>query len=261
MSGTDSDAGGAATADPDGGPPSPDARADDAAAAVDDCWNRIGIRGDRSCPRLAEHVHCRNCPVHGRAAIRMLDRHDSARRTPAHDLPGGGQADEGQTDDGVDGVAARRRFLVFRLGGEWLGLPSRRLLEVTPVAMVHSLPHQRQAAILGVTNVRGTLAACISLARFLDVVPAQDAATDTAGSGRRTVPRTLILNVQDGPIAVPVDEVEGIHPLTERAVAPVSPDGARPIGRFAVGVLQWRGRSVTLLDDSALVAALVGSLA
>ncbi len=36
--------------------------------SVDDCWNRIGVRGDRSCPKLAEHIHCRNCPVHAAAA-------------------------------------------------------------------------------------------------------------------------------------------------------------------------------------------------
>ena len=31
--------------------------------AFDDCWNRIGISGDRSCPELVQHVLCRNCPV------------------------------------------------------------------------------------------------------------------------------------------------------------------------------------------------------
>jgi len=41
---------------------------------VDDCWNRIGIRGDKSCGQLAGHVHCRNCPVYATAAKRILDR-------------------------------------------------------------------------------------------------------------------------------------------------------------------------------------------
>ncbi|HBP1772226.1 TPA: chemotaxis protein CheW, partial [Pseudomonas aeruginosa] len=35
---------------------------------VDDCWNRIGVHGDKSCERLAEHVHCRNCEVYAAAA-------------------------------------------------------------------------------------------------------------------------------------------------------------------------------------------------
>ncbi len=43
-------------------------------APIDDCWNRIGVRGDGSCPRLAGYIHCRNCPVHDAAAARVLDR-------------------------------------------------------------------------------------------------------------------------------------------------------------------------------------------
>ncbi|MGH8519144.1 MAG: chemotaxis protein CheW, partial [Panacagrimonas sp.] len=39
-----------------------------------DCWNRIGVSGDRSCGRLQQHVHCRNCPVYSDAAARFLDR-------------------------------------------------------------------------------------------------------------------------------------------------------------------------------------------
>ncbi|HCF6871985.1 TPA: chemotaxis protein CheW, partial [Pseudomonas aeruginosa] len=41
---------------------------------VDDCWNRIGVHGDKSCERLAEHVHCRNCEVYAAAATYLLDR-------------------------------------------------------------------------------------------------------------------------------------------------------------------------------------------
>ena len=43
--------------------------------AIDDCWNRIGIHGDKSCPLLAEHIHCRNCSVYSAAATRLLDRY------------------------------------------------------------------------------------------------------------------------------------------------------------------------------------------
>ena len=39
-----------------------------------ECWNRIGIGGDRSCPELETHIHCRNCPVHAQAARAFFDR-------------------------------------------------------------------------------------------------------------------------------------------------------------------------------------------
>ena len=38
------------------------------------CWNRIGTSGDRSCPELEQHVHCRNCPVFASAARVFFDR-------------------------------------------------------------------------------------------------------------------------------------------------------------------------------------------
>ena len=35
---------------------------------VQDCWNKIGIAGDRSCPELTKHIVCQNCPVFASAA-------------------------------------------------------------------------------------------------------------------------------------------------------------------------------------------------
>ena len=42
--------------------------------AAGDCWNRIGTAGDRSCPELETHIHCRNCPVFASAARTFFDR-------------------------------------------------------------------------------------------------------------------------------------------------------------------------------------------
>ena len=39
-----------------------------------DCWNRIGTSGDRTCPELQIHIHCRNCPVFASAARTFFDR-------------------------------------------------------------------------------------------------------------------------------------------------------------------------------------------
>ena len=38
-----------------------------------DCWNHIGVRGDRSCPLLPPVVHCQNCAVFSAAGRRFLD--------------------------------------------------------------------------------------------------------------------------------------------------------------------------------------------
>ena len=44
------------------------------ALPVLDCWNSIGVKGDRSCPKLRDAIHCHNCEVFANAARTFLDR-------------------------------------------------------------------------------------------------------------------------------------------------------------------------------------------
>ncbi|MCY1538367.1 CheW-like domain protein [compost metagenome] len=145
---------------------------------------------------------------------------------------------------------------MFRLGEEWLGLATRSLVEVAAMGPIHSLPHQRSLTLLGVTNVRGALVACLSLAEVLGLEKGGAAATD-----RRIVPRLLIFASQGGPLVAPVDEVDGIHGIPLDAV--VEPGRAADLAarQFASGVVQWRGRSITLLDEDLLLQAMARSLA
>ena len=41
---------------------------------LDDCWNRIGVFGQRSCPELLSCVHCRNCSVYSAAGHSLFER-------------------------------------------------------------------------------------------------------------------------------------------------------------------------------------------
>lgn len=212
---------------------------------VDDCWNRMGVRGDKSCPKLVEHVHCRNCEVYAAAATRLLDRYSlSQEHVALYDQ----SADDQQQ--------ASRSLIVFRLGDEWLGLATRTLVEVSPLAPIHSLPHQRSRALLGVANVRGALVPCVSLAELLGL----DAATGKVSG--RVVPRLLILAAQGGNVVAPVDEVLGIHAFAEQTLdaASASQAGNAASGKFTRGVLQWQQRSVRLLDEDLLLHAVIRSL-
>ena len=38
-----------------------------------DCWNRIGVWGDGTCPELPPVIHCHNCPVFAVAGKKFLD--------------------------------------------------------------------------------------------------------------------------------------------------------------------------------------------
>lgn len=216
----------------------------DADDVIDDCWNRIGVHGDRSCPLLPEHIHCRNCAVYSAAATRLLDRY-ALVQDPRDQI----QVTELARD------LKTRSILVFRLGEEWLGLATRCLSEVAPLQAIHSLPHQRSRALLGVANVRGALVACISLVELLGLDSQPVASTST-----RIVARMLILAAEGGPVVVPVDEVEGIHRMEERVLDNASTSGTHANARFTRGVLQWKDRSLRLLDEQELLSAVYRSL-
>jgi len=139
---------------------------------------------------------------------------------------------------------------MFRLGEEWLGLVTRCLAEVAPLQPIHSLPHQRSRALLGVANVRGALVACLSLVELLGL----DATTGVV-SGARVMPRMLIIAAHGGPVVVPVDEVDGIHAIDERTLSAASSSGSQTAGRYTRGVLQFRGRSLRWLDEEQLLSA------
>ena len=215
----------------------------DEAQAIDDCWNRIGIHGDHSCPLLADHIHCRNCAVYSAAATHLLDRYALQ------------QDDERHSSAVVEVQVATRSLLMFRLGEEWLALSTRSLVEVAPLQTVHSLPHQRSRALLGVANVRGALVACLSLVELLGL----EASTAVA-SGARVMPRMLIIAAQGGPVVVPVDEVDGIHAIDQRLLDAASQSGQQAGARYTRGVLPYKGRSLRWLDEEQLLSAVTRSL-
>ncbi|NUT73615.1 chemotaxis protein CheW [Pseudomonas sp. C1C7] len=214
------------------------------AQAIDDCWNRIGIHGDKSCPLLVDHIHCRNCSVYSAAATRLLDRYALQ------------QEDRVQVADTVEEEVKTRSLLMFRLGEEWLGLATRSLVEVAPQQAIHSLPHQRSRALLGVANVRGALVACLSLSELLGL----ESGGGGAAPGARVMPRMLIIAAHGGPVVVPVDEVDGIHAIDERLLDAASRSGTHADAKYTRGVLQFRGRSLRWLDEEQLLSAVTRSL-
>jgi len=213
------------------------------AQAIDDCWNRIGIHGDKSCPLLSEHIHCRNCAVYSTAATRLLDRYALQ------------QDDRVQVSNTVESEVKTRSLLMFRLGEEWLGLATRCLVEVAPSQAIHSLPHQRSGALLGVANVRGALVACLSLVELLGL----DGISNVA-SGTRVMPRMLIIAAHGGPVVVPVDEVDGIHAIDEQILDAASRSGTQASAKYTRGVLPFKGRSLRWLDEEQLLSAVTRSL-
>jgi chemotaxis-related protein WspD len=212
---------------------------------MDDCWTTIGVRGDRSCPELTQHVHCRNCPVYSAGAMRLLDGESAvddlawwssqiARPNPVKALN-------------------TQSIVVFRIGSEWLAVPTACVAEVANLLPVHVLPHRPAGVVLGLASVRGELLICVSLGHMLGLEPSIQALQKVRG----TVHRRLLVIRRDQVRAVcPVDEVHGIHRFHPRELkdVPATVAGAAPT--YSKALLSWRDRSVGLLDDELLFHSL-----
>jgi chemotaxis-related protein WspD len=215
---------------------------------VNDCWSRIGVRGDVSCPELQHHVHCHNCPVHAEAALALLDReppagtHASWTRHFAEPL-----------ETGTSGTVA---FFVFRLGRDWFAMPVGLVAEVAPERTIHTLPHRPHGVVLGVVNLHGALVVCLSLGAVLGL--------DGVGSGatERQFERARMLMLRQGDVraACPVDEVSGIHRIDPAALVetPAAVAGARSCVSH---VWPWRDGAVGVIDTTLLCQAIRRSVA
>ncbi|RQZ19851.1 chemotaxis protein CheW [Burkholderia sp. Bp9031] len=226
--------------------------ADDATIGVDDCWNRIGTRGDRSCERLADCLRCLNCPVYAYHAAKLLERPlgvaemaDATQRISAFDATRAHGGDD-----------TRQAALAFRVADEWLALPIGVLREIAGTRPIHSLPHRRHSAVRGVVNIRGTLRIAISIGALLGLEAGN--VGHAGADGRFT--RLLVAAHQGDPVVFPVDEVEGVLRFGASEWVPVPATVGRASAGLSRGVLSWRGKSVGLLDDDRLFDAVTRSM-
>jgi chemotaxis-related protein WspD len=224
---------------------------------IDDCWNRIGVRGDRSCPELQEHGHCRNCPVQRAVSTELLAHQvpdDYAAMWTEHVSRPAQQADRDTSSS-----------VIFRIGAEWLALPSATIQEISNLKPVHRVPHRTSGVVLGVVNVRGELLICVSLERVFGVeaAPTVDRSAPARGSADHTAlrKRLLVIRRKDLRAACPVDYVHGVHRYPPTALGPVPATVAKAGTRYSRALLGWRDQTVGVLDEEVLFSALKRGMA
>ena len=206
-----------------------------------DCWNHVGVRGDRSCPLLPPVVHCQNCPVFSAAGRRFLD----APSPPGYLDEWTERLARPADEEPADLVG----LLIFRLADEWLALPLSALAEVTAAKPVHRIPH-RAGYLAGLVNIRGELTLCAHLWKVLGL-PAP-------GSGQAK--RMLVVRRESERWVFAVDSIEQVHrlPLADVGLPPATV--GRAANHLARGVFAWENRSVGLLDAERLFETLRGKL-
>jgi chemotaxis-related protein WspD len=206
-----------------------------------DCWNHIGVSGDRSCPELARVVHCRNCAVFTAAGRRFL-------KGP----PPAGYLEEwtarlAEPEEKAAGELVS--VLVFRLADEWLALPVQALVEVIPLRPIHRIPF-RGGLLAGLVNVRGELHLAVRLDQVLGIQRA-------SGEQEKAAPRRLLVVRRQTEVWVfPVDEVDRVVRFPAVELVSVPPTLSRAATRFTRAVYRYDDRAVGLLDEQQLFETL-----
>jgi chemotaxis-related protein WspD len=204
---------------------------------LDDCWNRIGVKGDGSCPELPKVVHCHNCPVFAAAGQRLFEREPPAECVEQW------TADLAREDRAADGDTAA--VLVFRIAEEWLALNVAALAEVSEKRVVRRVPQRTDRMFLGLVNIRGELQLCVALAELLGI-----------GGGTGQPERLLIADDPPRRWALAVDEVSGVQRVTTRHLGNVPATVANSLAHFSQGVFNWGDKRVGYLSSARLFAAM-----
>lgn len=215
-----------------------------AAPEAEPCFRTIGVWGDRSCPELTAHVHCLRCPVFARSARDLFDRPPPAdyREEWTRVL---GQRDAAVLEGGVS-------HLVFRVGAEWLALPTRGCVEVTSHHGAHPLAHRRGAAFEGIVNVRGQLLLACSLRTLLGIPDAQ------GGTARALL---LVVELAGERWALVIDEVAAVLRVSERSTREVPSTLEAAMAHHVRVIVDDGARTIGLLDEASLSASLTRCVA
>jgi chemotaxis-related protein WspD len=220
---------------------------------IDDCWNRIGVQGDKSCEKLVAAVHCRNCSVFESAGSALFDRpltdeliDDWTKRVATPDSAEGG-----------DSVST----LVFRIGDELLAFDVRTMTEVCEWRPFHSVPGSHSRLVLGLVNVRGRLLLLATLARLLEIDDREfERGENDLDDPKRKARRMLV--VADGPHewVFPVEAVEGVIRRPKSAISDPPSTIRNSLAAFGSGVFSYRDSKVGLLESGRVFEALKRSM-
>jgi chemotaxis-related protein WspD len=219
---------------------------DNAAPVIDDCWNRIGVKGDGTCPELRAAIHCCNCPVFAAGGQRLFDG------PPPEQYLDEQTRQVAQVPEQADARTAP--VLLLRLGDEWLGLDVGVVVEIAQPRVIRRIPHRSDRLLLGLANIRGSLELCVDFRELLGIEPAVG---DQQDPRKR---RWLVTEHGLHRWVLTTDEVAGVHRMTADAVGNVPSTVARRRRHFAHGVFSWQGKRVGYLSANRVFEALEESI-
>lgn len=213
------------------------------------CYNSIGISGDRSCPELANFVHCRNCPVYASIGRQLLER--TIPQNYRHQWTE--LFSEKQVESNTSSVTDTLTVVIFRLQREWLALSTQVFQETTFPTTVHTIPHRSNQILQGLVNIRGELQLCISLTHLLNLTTI-DTTVETLSPV--VYPRMMVVANAGSIWVFPVDEVYGVERFYQHELRDTPNSVTATTNNFTKGFFYWREKSLGYLDEELLFTTL-----
>ena len=144
-------------------------------------------------------------------------------------------------------MASAVSVLIFRLGVEWLAFRTQAVAEVTTPRPVHRIPHRSNQVLWDWST---------SKARFNFVSRCRGLLG--VEEHRRSSTRLVVLRDRDRAEiwAFEADEVLGVHRVPRSQLRGVPSTLVNPAVGFSQAVLSWNERSIGLLDEQRVFAAL-----
>jgi chemotaxis-related protein WspD len=212
---------------------------------VVDCWNSIGVKGDRSCPKLREAIHCHNCEVFADAARAFLDR-----PAPADYLI---EVTDSLARNAELKSAEAVSVVLFEVGDQLLAIDTKAVVEVTSSRRPHRVGHRNGRIFSGIVNIHGQLELCCSLSGLLHIEA-------RAGAAAKSNARMLLVEHDGLRWSFDVDAVLGVHRFEALDVTPVPATSQQDVASYMQSVLRFGQRRAGQLDLGKTFRALESSL-
>ncbi len=210
----------------------------------DFCLKEIGVEGDGSCPELATHIHCRNCPEFARIGRKLL-----LRRTPEDYADQWTQALAEQREN----IVSRRQksVIVFRVGPQRLAMPITIVKDVQAAVSVRRIPHRSNARLRGFVNIQGDLRLCVSLHAFMELAP---------DSSPTATPHMIMIASGDENWVFAVDEIYGLRQFDPADVQNTPVQAAKHVDPITKGVIELDDEVIGLINENAIFKVFERSL-
>ena len=143
--------------------------------------------------------------------------------------------------------------MVFRLGHEWLALPTEFFKEATHRRQVHHIPHRSGSLLHGIINLNGELRLCVDLNQLLGIEPVSSLLSESLSY---RLNRLMTIKKNGDFWAFPVDEIDGIHVWKHTEIENVPVNITKSTANYLKGIMRIGDKHMGLLDGELLFYSL-----